>query len=188
MKKKTLSTTKKLLLFLVMNVLILAIQGCMPAADAKEGEVAATVVPVVSSVPKVGALAPSIELTDLDGNVVNLADYHGKIVLLNFWATWCPPCQSEIPGFVDVYEDLNEDGLEIVAVSVGEKESVVVSFAEEKGMNFSVLLDQDGTIAKKYLVRSIPTNVFVDREGVVRRIVVGAIPEHTLREYIAELL
>ncbi len=144
--------------------------------------------PAASDIPEVGAIAPRFTLPDLNGDEVTLDDYRGKVVLLNFWATWCPPCQNEIPMFIEVYEELKDEDFVILAVSMGERKEEVASFVAAKGMTFPVLLDSSRSVARRYLVRAVPTSLVIDRDGVVQRIIVGMMYEAQLRRVLENLL
>ncbi|MBU8914230.1 MAG: TlpA family protein disulfide reductase [Spirochaetales bacterium] len=104
-------------------------------------------------------------LATLEGDEQALADYHGKVVFLNFWATWCPPCREEMPSMQTLYDELSDDGLEIVAVNVLEAEDTVSAFVEENGFTYPVLLDRDGRVSLRYSVRAYPTTYILDRAG-----------------------
>ncbi len=104
-------------------------------------------------------------LTTLGGNEQALADYRGKMVFLNFWATWCAPCRDEMPSMQVLYDELSDEGLEIVAVNVLETEDMVSAFVEENGFTYSVMLDSDGRVSLRYSVRAYPTTYIIDRAG-----------------------
>ena len=104
-------------------------------------------------------------LTILGGNEQALADYRGKIVFLNFWATWCPPCREEMPSMQVLYDELFDEGLEIVAVNVLEAEDTVSAFVEENKFTYPVMLDGDGRVSLRYSVRAYPTSYIIDRAG-----------------------
>jgi len=171
---------------------VMLVAGCSSSAATPTATLGPMVIvptrPAASDVPEVGAIAPDFTLQDLNGDQVSLVDYRGKVVLLNFWATWCPPCQHEVPMFVDMYEELKDDDFVILAVSIGEGKDKVSSFAAEKGMSFPVLLDSSKVVGRRYLVRAIPTSVVIDRFGVVRRIIVGMMQESQLRAELKDLL
>jgi len=103
----------------------------------------------------------------LSGGERALDDYRDKVVLLNFWATWCPPCREEMPSMQTLYDELADEGLEILAVNVSEEPDVVANFIEENGYSFPVLLDREGRVQLRYSVRAIPTTFVVDRDGSV---------------------
>jgi peroxiredoxin len=123
---------------------------------------------------KVGEPAPDFSLQDLAGHATALASYRGqKVVLLDFWATWCPPCRMSMPGLQKLEEEFKDRGLEILSVNQGEEADQVRHFIDRKKYSFHVVLDQDQAVAAKYGVKGIPTLVLVDKKGVVQRISVG---------------
>ena len=138
--------------------------------------------------PRPGAEALAFTLPDLQGKAVSLDDFRGKIVLLNFWATWCGPCRIEIPLMISAYEEYRDQGLEIVAVNMREHPDRVTRFVSDFEMPFPVLLDQSGQIAQSYFVRGIPTSVFLDEEGIIRAVHIGFLTESALRNYVVEMM
>jgi peroxiredoxin len=148
----------------------------------------ATPEPTPPENPQIGAVAPDFVLTDLNGDEVELRDFRGHVVLLNFWATWCPPCRLEIPMFVEVYEELKDQGFVIVAVNMREGRDKVAEFVDENEMSFPVLLDPTVEVGRRYLAYSIPRNIVIDRDGIVRQIVTGMMREAQLLEAVRELL
>lgn len=111
--------------------------------------------------------APAFTLPSVEGGSVSLADYSGKVVMLNFWATWCGPCKREIPDFIELQENYRDEGFEIVGVSLDKpgEEQAVARFVEQQGINYDVLYG-NGQIAQAYGgVRSIPTTFLIDRDG-----------------------
>jgi peroxiredoxin len=119
--------------------------------------------------PEVDHVAPDFTLPDLEGNQISLSTYKGRVVLLNFWATWCPPCRLEMPTMEKAYRKYRDKGFEVVAVSVdaGPKSSVK-SFLKELGLSFQVLLDPDMETLRAFRGFSLPTTVVIDRQGVIR--------------------
>ena len=118
--------------------------------------------------------AINIELEDLQGTMRSLTSYQGKVVFLNFWATWCGPCRSEMPSMQKLYDELKDEGFEIVAVNLQESRSQVKSFMDNEKLTFPVLLDKDGQAGAVYGARSIPTTYLIDREGKIFARAVGA--------------
>ncbi|WP_236913876.1 TlpA family protein disulfide reductase [Clostridium sp. Cult2] len=118
----------------------------------------------------IGEEAPDFTLKDLNGDEVSLSDYRGKIVLINFWATWCKYCDIEMPDLQKL--DKENDDLVVLAVDVMEKKSLVEEYIEKGGYDFQVVLDEDGDIAKTYLVSAFPTSYFVDKDGIL----LGGVP------------
>ncbi len=124
--------------------------------------------------PKVGEVAPDFTVVSTTGAIVSLSDYRGTPVWLNFWGSWCPPCRAEMPDIQTAYEQLQPLGLELLAVSLGDKPSEAADFAELNGVTFQVLLDPDRTLTSEaYPIYNFPTHIFVDENGVVREIVLS---------------
>jgi peroxiredoxin len=109
--------------------------------------------------------APNFTLKDINGEEVKLEDYRGKIVFLNFWATWCPPCREEMPSMERLYTEFKNKDFTILAVDLREKPNSVKAFGKKLGLSYPLLLDSDGTVHLDYGIRSIPTTYLVDRQG-----------------------
>lgn len=125
--------------------------------------------------PEAGFLAPDFTLPDLNGARAKLSDFRGrKAVFLNFWASWCPSCQEEMPTMEKLYRQFKARDLEIVAVSIDKNKSDVARFVKAHGVTFPVLLDPDFEVAGEYRVTGIPTHYFVDKAGVIRSREVGS--------------
>lgn len=128
-------------------------------------------------VQKAGLDVPTQELASTDftletmrGGSVSLSSYRGKVVLLSFWATWCGPCQQEMPAMQKLYDQLKSKGLVVVAVDVGEDKPTVAAFLKKNGYTFPVLLDTTGDVAGSsvYNANAIPTNFIIDKNGEIR--------------------
>ncbi|MGE7760501.1 TlpA disulfide reductase family protein [Peribacillus sp. NPDC097895] len=123
----------------------------------------------------IGAKAPNFSLETLDGKQVELSDYKGKKVMLNFWATWCPPCKKEMPD-MQKYSQQAGDDVVILAVNI-DPENDVRAFAEENGITFTIPLDSQSAknpVNELYKILSIPTTYFIDKEGIIRHKVISA--------------
>lgn len=130
---------------------------------------------VAYSRPAINAPAPAFRLMDLDGRMHSLSQYQGKVVFLNFWATWCGPCKVEMPAMEALYQDFRSLGMEILAVSVDQQGSVVTRpFQEAMGLSFPILHDSDYQVGLTYGARTLPMTYVIDRRGVVRQRVFGA--------------
>lgn len=136
-----------------------------------------------------GGNIPEVELTGLDGAAIRLADAKGRVVLVNFWATWCAPCREEIPDFNDLYAAYREQGLDIVAISMDDEgEEVVRPFVQENGMRYPVAIGSDEVAEAFGGVVGFPTTFLIDREGKVVDSWVGAIPRRILEEKLQALI
>jgi len=129
-----------------------------------------------------GKLAPDFTLSDLEGNPVSLSDFRGKTVLINFWATWCPPCRSEMPAIKSVYQEYKDKGVEVIGVDLKESENAVREFIEEGGYNWTFVLDGDGSVSRDYRITGIPESFFVTREGIIREMHIGPMSAETIEE------
>ncbi len=137
------------------------------------------------------ALAPDFELTDLTGRLIMLSDYRGKVLFLNFWATWCPPCREEIPDFVEAYKENRDKGLEILGVSVDTKsKDFVAAFVEKYKINYPVVLESRSKTQQ--LIddyepgQFIPTTIIIDKQGRIRHKQVGQMDKATLLKYFRQ--
>ncbi len=185
------------ILLLLVGLVLAATAGCKEKADAFDEEaiaamVAANAVSIPTLLMKAGVQlfdekmeAPAFTLKDLDGNDVTLSSYKGKVVLLNFWATWCPPCRAEMPSMQRLSDGLEGEKIELIAVNVAESTKTVEKFIEENGYTFTVLLDPNAYIAATYGFRSIPTTYIIDAEGYALGMVVGSQEWDTENVYAA---
>jgi peroxiredoxin len=130
--------------------------------------------PIPAQAPQVGKLAPDFQLPNLEGESISLRDFRGRPVLINFWATWCYYCIVEMPFLQEVYDEWSNKGLVVLAIDMGESLSRVKKFIEDYHFSFPVLLDVREEVANKYNIRPIPTTFFIDKDGVIREIKIGA--------------
>ncbi len=118
--------------------------------------------------------APEFSLSTPDGRTVGLAQLRGKVVFLNFWATWCPPCRLEMPSMERLHKEFKDQGLALLAVDVGESPKQVARFMAEFRLSFPTLLDEDGEVSTRSGVRGLPTTFLIDRSGRIVGTAVGA--------------
>ncbi len=124
--------------------------------------------------PQTGFLAPDFTLTSTDGETFTLSELRGTPVVLNFWATWCPPCRAEMPAFETVWQELGRDQVWILGINQGEPREPVVQFARNTvRTSFPLLLDPTTEVGRLYGVRALPTTVFIDAEGRIQDIKIG---------------
>lgn len=137
---------------------------------------------------KIGAIAPDFQLPSLGGETVALSDYQGQVILVNTWATWCPPCKAEMPAIDEFYKTHQNEGFVVLAINSQEDAATVQRFINTQGFTFSVLLDTQARVINQYKVRGLPTSFVIDRDGIVRYVHTGAITQRQLEEVIGPLL
>lgn len=125
---------------------------------------------------EVGNLAPDFQLQNPSGQAVSLSQFRNRPVLLNFWASWCGPCREEMPLIQGIFEDKawSDKGLVILGIDLGEDSVTVERFMKSNGLSFPVLLDTKQNVAEKYNIRAIPTTFFIDEDGIIKDIRIGA--------------
>lgn len=123
--------------------------------------------------PRIGAQSPDFTLKSLDGQTVSLGSFRGKVVLLNFWATWCGPCVAEMPIIEEIYKDISQEQVAILAINQGEFEDQVKGYTDIYHLHFPILLDGNGKVGDLFRVQALPTTFFLDRKGVIREIHIG---------------
>lgn len=141
--------------------------------------------------PREGFLAPPFALNNSSGETTRLEDLQGQVVVLNFWASWCPPCKAEMPDLERAYTANKGEGLVILGINstVQDSPDAALSFASAQGVTFPILLDRTGEATRQYLVRALPTTYFIDRQGIIRKVVVGGpMSEATLTSTVRGLL
>lgn len=141
--------------------------------------------------PQAGFLAPDFELSTLDGKTIKLSDLRGQAVLVNLWATWCPPCRAEMQTLETVYQDYQDQGFTILAVNMTSQDDAqkILPFIQERGLTYPVLLDKDGSVAKAYQMKSLPSSFFINRDGTITEVVIGGpMAEALLRTRIEAIL
>jgi peroxiredoxin len=162
--------------------------------------IAATRVPTVSSLASGPPTAPTpaaasaarpgplFELPSVDGATIALDDHKGQVVLINVWATWCPPCQVEMPAIEAVYQRYRDQGFSVLAVNQGEERETVQAFMRDYGLSFPALLDHEGAVSRAYRAHSLPSSFFIDRRGIIRTIYLGPISRGALAGTVEQLL
>ncbi|WP_174733411.1 redoxin domain-containing protein [Mesobacillus harenae] len=143
---------------------------------------------VIASKPisaAVGEEAPDFTLKDLKGKEVTLSEFKGKKVMINFWATWCPPCKAEMPAMQELYSKTGGE-LEIIAVNLDSKNNVA-GFADENELTFPILLDEQDSVNQVYSVISIPTSYFLNEQGIIIAKHIGSMTYEQLEEYVNKI-
>ncbi len=159
------------------------------ASQSVDEESYSTITPAFATVPSDVRPAPDFELPDVNGKKVRLSDFKGKIIILNFWATWCPPCRAEIPGFIELYKKYKDKGVEIIGISLDEGGlKDVIPFMKEFGINYRILLGNYKVTQDYGGIRGIPTTFVIDRKGSIRAKYVGYRPKEVFERDIIMLL
>ena len=163
---------------LIILTLVLLVTGCSASSTSSE-----------PSVARVGEPAPDFQFKNSDGQTVSLSDLRGKPVLMNFWATWCPSCRSQLLYMQEKYEEWSGKGLILLAVNVGESPSRVGSFVQSYNLSLPVLLDINEVIAWKYNIIGYPTTFFIDKDGIIQGVKIGAFrSKEEIEEYLSQIL
>ena len=153
----------------------------------------------INLTPRVGNMAPDFDLRDIDGKIVSLVDYRGKWVILNFWATWCPPCKAELPTLNRFYTNMDKDKVALLGINAAGTEKIggkckdvtcyISTFVQNEGIDFPVLLDLCGTtgpcVSRVYGAENLPTTVAISPEGIITKIKTGVVDSFWLRSVVS---
>ncbi len=152
-------------------VMLMLLVGCSTTSGLPEAPTAPR-----TPVARVGETAPDFQLQDLEGNTITLSDLRGRPIMLNFWATWCPPCRDEMPLIQQIYEEWTgkPPSVVVLTIDMGESQATVERFMQSQGLSMPVLLDIKQDVAGKYNIAGIPTTFFIDADGVIQDKKIGA--------------
>ena len=165
----------------VLLVLMLIISGCQPKVEPPKEE---ETTPPLSVGTRVGNLAPDFTLQDINGETVTLSELRGSGVMLNFWTTWCEPCRYEMPFIEDIYKGWTgkPPSVQVLTVNVGESSASVERYIQDGGYTFPVLMDTQQKMATAYVIQYFPTTYFIDSDGVIQSVKMGAAPSKEAME------
>jgi len=141
--------------------------------------------------PQQGFLAPDFQLNTPTEEAIKLSDLRGQAVLVNLWATWCPPCRAEMQSIEKIYQGYKEQGFTVLAVNMTYQDDplAVMPFVNEKRLTFPILLDETGEMANSYQLRSLPSSFFIRRDGIINEVVIGGpMSEALLRTRVVDIL
>ena len=141
--------------------------------------------------PQQGFLAPDFALQTPAGETITLFDLRGQAVLVNLWATWCPPCRAEMQSIEKMYQEYKDQGFTVLAINMTYQDdaSAVMPFVDEQALTFPILLDETGVVGNAYQLRSLPSSYFVRRDGTINEVVIGGpMSEALLRTRIEDIL
>ena len=170
MKEETQNVRRSALQPLMLIVLIIVGVGIIVLLQSKNASFN------LSGNPRLGkgVPAPDFTLPDFDGKMVSLAGYKGKVVFLNIWATWCPPCVEEMPAMEKLYQELKDEGLEILAVSIDESGAeTVLPFMKKHKLSFPALIDTKGIVKSLYRTTGVPETFIIDKNGIIIENAIG---------------
>ncbi|QTC43372.1 thiol-disulfide oxidoreductase ResA [Bacillus sp. V3] len=134
-----------------------------------------------------GDQAPDFVLTDMDGEKHKLSDYKGQGVFLNFWGTWCKPCEKEMPYMNNQYKEFKDKGVQVLAVNVSESKFLVNRFISKHGLGFPVVIDKNGDVLNAYGVDPLPTTFLINPDGKVERVLTGTMTEEDVKKYMESI-
>src|SRR6266498_4509107 len=167
-KRNAMQQTQRRIIYSI--ILILGLVWIFLSAD-KTGNSTAGKMPA----PQKGFLASDFELKTPTGQTIKLSDLRGQAVLINLWATWCPPCRAEMKTIETVYNEYKDKGFTVLAVNMTYQDDPlhVMPFVDEEGLTFPILLDETGKMANAYQLKSLPSSFFIDRQGIIHEVVIG---------------
>ena len=173
-----------LLLGLGLGVVLFGFNAAAPPTASDSG-VSEELAPLVT----LGGTAPNFTLVDArSGTAVELDALRGQPVMINFWATWCGPCEVEMPDIETAYQNHADDGLVVLAINAGESRNDVLNFGERLNLSFNLLLDSDNAVQDMYRIRAFPSTFFLDSEGTVKAVQIGYMSADQLNEHLAQIL
>ncbi|WAA10520.1 thiol-disulfide oxidoreductase ResA [Fervidibacillus albus] len=132
-------------------------------------------------------MAPDFQLQDLDGNVYRLSDYKGKGVFLNFWGTYCEPCEKEMPYIERQYEAYKDEGIEVIAINVGETDLAIETFAKRLSLSFPIVVDKKGEVQNAYGIYPLPATFLIDSDGRIVHYYDGEMTEQMVKEFMERI-
>jgi len=186
--KKNASQKTNLLPLILAGLGIITLIAVGLILSSNQGEAVENIDALTFPPVEVNQPAPELTLFDLDGNEVSLTDFQGEVILVNNWATWCPPCREEMPEFKAYYDKYKDQGFQVVAIEAGEPEAEVRNFVEQAGLDFVILLDPENKSLITFQHNSLPNSFVIDRKGNLRLAWLGAINGPTLEKYVTPLL
>jgi peroxiredoxin len=138
----------------------------------------------IYSAPQTGFIAPDFVLKDLEGNEYQISNLKGNMIIINVWASWCKPCQYEMPAMQEIFDKYKDKGLILLAVNNTYQDNLsdVIDFVSENRLTFPILLDTEGFVSNKYQVEALPSTFFIDKTGKISEIVIGGPMSETLIE------
>ena len=144
--------------------------------------------PAPASTADIGQPVPPLRLPLVGGGEQDLEAYRGRVVLLNFWATWCEPCKAEMPAFERAQQRYRDRGLTVLGVNFQERDDEIAAFMQQVGVTFPSVVDRTGEVTRNWRATGLPTTFLIDRQGIIRDVRVGAFTDAMLEERLTKLL
>ncbi|UYB45209.1 thiol-disulfide oxidoreductase ResA [Lysinibacillus capsici] len=141
-----------------------------------------------NEVLKIGDEAPNFTLVDMQGDKHSLEEYKGQGVFLNFWGTWCKPCEREFPIIDRYYNEYKEKDIQVLAINIAESDFVVQNYIDRKGLTFPVLIDKNKSVMEAYNINPLPTTILINSEGKIEKIITGEMKEQDIKSYMELIL
>ena len=187
LKKKNITPVGLIIIGVGIILVGIAIFVLMPKSDSSSSAV--DMPKEYSSIPmEVKFDAPQLALTNLEGETESLKDYRGEVLMVNLWATWCPPCVAEIPMLQEYYEVHRADGFVMLGIDSQETPEVIAKYIENVGVTYPIWVDEKGAAGQAFSSFSLPSSFIIDREGTVRFTWTGAISRAVLEEYLTPII
>ena len=185
MEQKNTNNQNLLLLLIGAGLVLVAVLAFLTLPKEQANRATAN----MAAAPRtVDFLAPNIKLTDLQGKPAAFSDYKGQVILYNAWATWCPPCQEEMPALEAFYQVHKQAGFVVIAIEDGQPVPEVEAYVKSHGLTFPVWPDTDWIATYTFGVKNLPTSYVIDRNGHARLMWVGPITRELLEQYVSPLL
>lgn len=169
------------IVILIFSAIFIQINTLYPISTSKEQSI----------IPAAGFVVPKFSLTDQNGINFTSDSFYGKVTIINFWASWCPPCKAEMPALQQIFKEFNNEQVVLVAINTTYQDSVTnaLDFTAAYNLSFPILFDKDGTVSRQYQVKSMPTTFFVREDGIIDEVVVGGpLSQAFLKSKIQQLL
>ncbi|NJN16825.1 MAG: TlpA family protein disulfide reductase [Oscillochloris sp.] len=173
---------------LVAGIIWIALTRVQPETTPTVAAADPTAASASTPAPQVGRPAPPFNLETSDGAPVNLVDLRGRVVMVNIWATWCPPCRAEMPMIEAAFREYRDEGFVVLAVNLREDATTVAAYMQQSDLTFPALLDHDGAVGAAYRANVVPSSFFIDRQGIVRAVYRGPLPRSVIAGTVEQLL
>lgn len=137
---------------------------------------------------QVGDIAPDFVLVDMNGKTHRLSEYKGQGVFLNFWGTWCKPCEREFPIIEKYYQKYQNDGIQVLAVNIAETDFTVQNYIDRKGLTFPVVIDKTKNVMSTYNIKPLPTTFLINSQGEIEKIITGEMSDENIMDYMNQIM